>query len=278
MQDSGFWSQQRLLVLAPHADDETFGCGGLIAKVKAAGGEVYVIVASVGDLDHYGVAADGAPQVKNTLQAGKVVAGSIQDRSNPDPHRLTVEAKGRPIQTLVAGEVRAAELAQAMATLQVDGYEILFTDPYMHLRLDTVPTRDLMALIERDARYAIDRVAPTVLVLPACTYNQDHEALFKAGFAACRPHLPNHRPFVPIVLSCDTPQLGWHHQPFQPNFYVDITAHLEMKLRAHACHRSQLKPPPHHTSLEHVERLARVRGAEISVEAAEAFRCYRIML
>ena len=33
-------ANERLLVIAPHADDETIGCGGLIARTKAAGGKV----------------------------------------------------------------------------------------------------------------------------------------------------------------------------------------------------------------------------------------------
>ena len=40
----------------------------------------------------------------------------------------------------------------------------------------------------------------------------------------------------------------------------------------------QLKPSPHHASLESVEYLARVRGREISVEAAEAFMCHRFVI
>ncbi len=255
MTTDAFWARQRVLVLAPHPDDETFGAGGLMAKVKAAGGQAYVLVGSAGDLNQYGV----------------------PDRASV-PGAVEVQGAAAGAQTMVAGKTRADELARAMATLGVDGYELLYDDPDMHLRLDAVPIRDLMARIERDAAYAIDRVAPTVLVLPARTFNQDHEAMFKAGFAACRPHLPAHRPFVPVVLSADAPQLGWSVEPFHPNFYVDITAHLETKLRAHACHRSQLRPPPHHASLENVERLARLRGAEISVEAAEAFRCYRVAL
>jgi LmbE family N-acetylglucosaminyl deacetylase len=47
------WSQQRILILAPHPDDETLGCGGLISKAKAAGAEVYVQFLTVGDTaDH----------------------------------------------------------------------------------------------------------------------------------------------------------------------------------------------------------------------------------
>ncbi|MFC3998280.1 PIG-L deacetylase family protein [Nocardiopsis sediminis] len=47
------WARQRILVLAPHPDDETLGCGGLISKAKAAGAEVYVQFLTVGDTaDH----------------------------------------------------------------------------------------------------------------------------------------------------------------------------------------------------------------------------------
>lgn len=38
----------RLLVVAPHPDDEALGCGGLIGKVKKAGGKVCVLYISVG--------------------------------------------------------------------------------------------------------------------------------------------------------------------------------------------------------------------------------------
>jgi LmbE family N-acetylglucosaminyl deacetylase len=232
-----FWAGQRLLVIVPHPDDEAYGCAGTVAKVKAAGGRVYVMVGSVGDLRHYST-----------------------------EHPVVTAAR------------RKEELAAAMEVLGVDGYEILFEDSDRHMRLDAVPRRDLVTLIEREARYAIDRVRPTAVILPHPSYNQDHEALFRAGFAACRPHLPEDKPFVKLVLSCDAPQLCWSPVPFQPNFYVDVSEFLEVKLRALRCHASQLRPPPHHGSLENAERLARLRGAEVCVQAAEAFTCYRLVL
>lgn len=41
--------RQRLLIIAPHPDDEVIGCGGLIQKVKAGGGQVFVLFLTVGD-------------------------------------------------------------------------------------------------------------------------------------------------------------------------------------------------------------------------------------
>lgn len=41
---------QKLLVIAPHADDEILGCGGLISKVKSEGGKVYVLIFNVGSV------------------------------------------------------------------------------------------------------------------------------------------------------------------------------------------------------------------------------------
>lgn len=226
----------RVLVLAPHADDETFACGGTIAKAKALGGEVFVVCVSVGDLEMYGTD-----------------------------------------ERLVSGRRRADEFAAAMAVLGVDAYDVLFTDSDRHMRLDVFPRRDLVALFEREGRYAVDRIRPDVVVLPARCSNQDHDAVFRAGFTACRPHLPEAKPFVAAVLSADQPQLCWSPEVFKPNLYVDISSFLDVKLAAHACHRSQLRPPPHHGSLDNLERLARLRGAEVSVEAAEAFLCHRLL-
>tara|TARA_Y100000589_G_scaffold8203_1_gene6977 strand:+ start:484 stop:1179 length:696 start_codon:yes stop_codon:yes gene_type:complete len=48
------FSNMRLLILSPHPDDETLGCGGLISKIKKAGGEVYVMIITYGDEAQYG--------------------------------------------------------------------------------------------------------------------------------------------------------------------------------------------------------------------------------
>lgn len=47
------WAKERILILAPHPDDETLGCGGLMSKAKAAGAEVYVQFMTVGDTEEF---------------------------------------------------------------------------------------------------------------------------------------------------------------------------------------------------------------------------------
>ncbi len=47
-------AEQRVLVVAPHPDDEILGCGGLISKIKENGGAVHVLVITVGDSQQYG--------------------------------------------------------------------------------------------------------------------------------------------------------------------------------------------------------------------------------
>ena len=230
---------QRCLVLAPHPDDEAFGCAGTMAKLKALGSEVFVIVVSAGNLHHYNV---------NKY-------------------------------SYVTGEQRSAELEKSMEILKVDDYELVYNDSEIHMKLDAMPLKELINLFEKDCRLSIDRIKPSMIILPAISYNQDHEAVFRAGFTACRPHLPDIKPFQKIVLSCEYPAMSWslNQERFNPNFYVDITDHIGDKLKSVACYQSQVRSHIHHCSLENVEWLARVRGREVSVEAAEAFVCHRLL-
>ncbi|HXV27730.1 MAG TPA: PIG-L family deacetylase, partial [bacterium] len=110
--------------------------------------------------------------------------------------------------------------------------------------------------------------------------NQDHEAVFRAGFTACRPSLPEVKPFQKIVLSCEYPAISWslEREKFHPNLYVDITDYLHLKLKSLSCYKSQVRSSLHHGSLENVEWVARVRGREVSVDAAEAFMVHRILV
>ncbi|MDP2924018.1 MAG: PIG-L deacetylase family protein [Candidatus Omnitrophota bacterium] len=234
-----FFKKQTLLVVSPHADDDVFGCAGTIAKVKDLGGKVYVMLFSIGDLRQY-------------YTHGKIITASTREK----------------------------EFIKTMKFLGVDGYDIIFKDTYKHLRLDTIPRRELIAVIERESKISLEKIKPTIVALPSISYNQDHEAVFRAGFTACRPHLETVRPFPKIVLAYDSPTHFWNveREKFHPNFYVDISKYFSLKLKALRIHKSQAKPRLHYLSVENLADLSRLRGREISVEAAEAFMSYRFVL
>lgn len=237
--EDAFLAKQRLLVIAPHADDECFGCAGTIARIKALGGEVYVICCSVGDLKHY----DGKIDI--------VTAGT-----------------------------REEEFSAVMRFLKVDDWDILYRDAESHLRLDAVPRRDLIAKFERESKLALDRLCPTMLAIPVSSYNQDHDAVFRAAFTAARPHVPSIKPFQRIVLGYDNTSLFWslEREKFHPNYYVDVSNYLDIKLQALSMYASQMRDAIHHSSVQNVEFIARVRGREVSVEAAEGYMVFRHVL
>lgn len=66
-------AQGALVVLAPHPDDESLGCGGLIAACRAAGRAVHVVMLTDGAASHPNVTGWPAPRVA-ALRADEVKA------------------------------------------------------------------------------------------------------------------------------------------------------------------------------------------------------------
>lgn len=60
---------QRLVVVAPHPDDEVLACGGLIALHAAGGGETLVVAVSDGEASHAGVPGWAAPRLADARRA-----------------------------------------------------------------------------------------------------------------------------------------------------------------------------------------------------------------
>lgn len=241
MYGDDFLSNQRLLVITPHADDETYGCAGSIARIKDLGGEVYVVLASAGDIVQF---ADG------------------EDGSNTK---------------FVNHETRLREFECVMQLLKVDDWDVLLTDAESHLALDVVPRKKLVGLIESGGKLAIEKVRPTMVMIPAASYNQDHEALYRACVTATRPGVPGQRHVVPMVLAYDNTALFWSfgQDRFHPTCYIDISEYLDIKIQAMRLHASQVRPPIYHGSPESLELATNVRGREVSVEAAEGFAVLR---
>ena|SRR2546425_1984076 len=137
-------------------------------------------------------------------------------------------------------------------------------------RLDGVELLDVVKRIE----VSVEHHRPsTVLTHHVGDVNVDHRVAHEAVLAACRPR-PGH-PVTELLFFEVPSSTEWRPpgsaEPFAPNWFVDISKTLAVKLKALQVYRSELRKFPHPRSLRAVEALARWRGATVGVEAAEAF-------
>lgn len=156
-------------------------------------------------------------------------------------------------------------------------YEIAYGDQDMIEKLDTLPKRELVDLFEKE----INEHRPDLLLLPyGEDYDQDHVASFRAAFAAARPIAEVFGKWlVPHILTYEMVKINWAADPLpRPVAYHDISAHLDVKIEAIKLYATQLRPSPHIRSLGSVDALARIRGAEVGVEYAEAFGVLRTVI
>ena len=102
--------RERLLVVAPHADDETFACGGLIAQLGLGGTPAAVLVVS-----------------------DRLVDEKLQHRED-----------GTVVYQLYSGETRRQELA---AVAEILGFTVIECGFPLH-QLDTIPREQLIHALE----------------------------------------------------------------------------------------------------------------------------------
>ncbi|MDQ3365093.1 MAG: PIG-L family deacetylase [Myxococcota bacterium] len=224
---------RRVLVLAPHADDETLGVGGTLARHVADGDEVHVaVVTGHGDDPH-----------------------PLWPRETWD--KIRDEAR-RAMQVLGISHLHFREVPAA-----------LVADQPTH-RLNKV-VGELVAAIQ-----------PEILYVPFLyDLHKDHREIFHAASVAWRTSGEVGRGIKAVYCYEVQSETHWNapylEAGFLPNVWVDISAHLETKMRALRCYESQLRPAPDSRSVEAVRALAVWRGSQQNLAAAEAFVLIRML-
>lgn len=212
----------RVLVIAPHPDDEVLGVGGTLARHAQAGAETTVVIVT---------------------------------RGTTPPFEAALIEQGR---------------REAVAVHSVLGVQQAQFLDFPAAALDTVPHRDLNAALAS----VVAKLRPQVVYVPfSGDIHADHQAVFDSAMVACRPSAP----WVPSeILAYETlSETNWNapylSPGFHPNQFVDISAQLDLKLRALAMYGSQMRPAPSERSIEAARALAVLRGSTIGRSAAEAF-------
>ena len=225
---------RRLLVVVAHPDDETFGCGSLIAASARAGAAVTVVCATRGE-------------------AGEVTEGcDVSDG---------------------LGAVRERELREAGALLGVSDVVLLdFVDSDM--TGDAAPETLVGAPLEdvvRAVGEVLERVDPDVVVTldpVAGDGHRDHVRIGEATTEAVRRHdsgaslyywavpreglrrwLDTLREERPDAAHLDLDRSGMGRPEDEITTVVDVSAFVDVRRAAMAAHRSQRPPfddmPPH---------------------------------
>lgn len=152
-----------------------------------------------------------------------------------------------------------------------------------NIRFNAIPHIEIVQAIEQ----AIEKFKPEwVFTLHPRDLNIDHRVCYEATMAAVvlpqrltrgLPPTMIRKVFLCEVVS-STDWAAPIEPAFQPNAFVDVSSTLETKLAALAHFEGAMKPFPHSRSLENVRNLAQVRGAQVGIEAAEAFMVVRDLI
>lgn len=101
--------------------------------------------------------------------------------------------------------------------------------------------------------------------------NSDHRVAFDVAKIVGRPRYKNIS-----ILSADIPKNNfWNGDAFHPNYYVDVSEYMELKLKAFASYKNEAQEYPHAFSIGAIELLAKYHGFHAGFPMAEAFHIVR---
>ena len=216
---------ERVMVVTAHPDDSEFGAGGTVAKLAKQGCEVTYVIVTNGN------------------------KGS-SDRTM-SPERLA--------------KIREEEQRNAARALGVERVEFL---GYPDCELED--TRDL----RRDITRQIRRWRPDLLIAqnPHRTYNlyashRDHRITAGVVLDCVYPLARDHMSFPELLPRYEPHKVREIHvmQWENPHLVVDIADTMDLKLKALACHASQLRDFPS------VEARVRERSAQLGKPKGYAY-------
>ena len=204
--------------------------------------------------------------------------------------RLTSE--GSNVYTLILGEgvtsrdrkrdlaKRENEIAelkkQAENANRILGVKKVYTFDFPDNRFDTIPLLDIIKTIEKIKE---DIKPDIVFTHHYGDLNIDHQITFKAVMTASRPTKDES---VKEVYSFEIPSSTEWNAPsslthFMPEYFVDISKTIKLKVRAMKEYKCEIREYPHPRSIESIEIKAKQRGIQVGLEAAEAFEVIRLI-
>lgn len=229
---------KKILILAPHPDDEILGCGGLISRAKREGAKIYVLYFTAGTTKDF--SEKGFSTKEERLQEIKKVAEFLKFDGwkiifPGEDYHLSLDKL--PQKTIINEIERGSKIS-----------------------LETI--KPSMLLIPHPQDYNQDHRAVGL-------------ASVAATRPALRTY-KNLQPFV-LSYEYSSSHWNVSQNGSDKNFFVELTQKdVAKKLKALSLYKSQMKPHPHPHSLKSVKIFCELRGTQIGANLAEAFLATRI--
>ena len=213
---------EKVLVLAPHPDDETLGCGGTIRLLLESKKSVKVIFLTSGDK------ADPSHKLSKILHRENSPIPTLLPHSGGFAEAKK-EGEGELLNESYITEyalLREKEAVKALRVLGVADYEFMrFPDRELHKYLKSAHERLLHIIKE----YLPDTIySPSLIEL-----NPDHRTAAALSLEIQRAGTENNRLERIIFYEVTT--------PLRPNMLIDITSAYSRKKRAIKKYRTQLR-------------------------------------
>ena len=223
----------RTLIISPHCDDETIGCGGLLSRI-----------------------------VKNNQEA--LIVEIAESHSYSNNVKRYVDNKDRMNELDNAIKVIKSYGNGIINSMQLKDETIKFIDG----ELDSVPKKKYVTMLDS----LIEEFKPTAVLFPYKSHHQDHKLVHDVVISALRPTIDTNFIQLKAMYEY-TYYDGWNPEKLTNKLYVELTeSDLRIKMAALDCFKSQIRKDPRDLlDLSAIEDLARIRGREIGTYYAEAF-------
>jgi len=223
----------RTLIISPHCDDETIGCGGLLTRIA-----------------------------KNNQQALIVVVAKSSGYSAFIDKHITNEDRLSELKASIKVMAQGNEDAIKLVQLSSPDYE--FTDG----SLDLISKKVYVSLLDR----IVEDFKPTAVLFPYPSHHQDHKLVYEVTVSALRPSVDTNYIAFKAMYEYPYYD-GWNPEKLTNKFYVELNQEeLNTKLKALDCFKSQLRRDPRDLlDISAIKDLACSRGREIATYYAETY-------
>ncbi len=143
----------------------------------------------------------------------------------------------------------------------------------------TLSSSDLPSLISRLSK-TVSEIQPNVIyTLNRSDVHSDHRIIFEAvnGSTKSFRHSYIQRVLMYECISETEFAAPLQENAFIPNYFVDITPHLERKIEIMKIYKSELGVHPFPRSEENIRAFATIRGATCGARYAEAFQLLKFI-